>query len=117
MIATLSSMRDDATSVILISVIACLVFAILILSWSPVLYNLSLSRHDQERGVAFAKCGSFVRSWLRNASCNPLNRYDERLFPPFHVLERPAAERPQHETLESIVDWLAGPHSKCVFLL
>ena len=34
---------------------------------------------------------------------------NERLFPTVDVLERPAAERPQHETLESIMDWLAGP--------
>jgi hypothetical protein len=25
------------------------------------------------------------------------------------VLERPLGERPQHETLDNIMDWLAGP--------
>jgi hypothetical protein len=40
---------------------------------------------------------------------NPLNRLDERLFPMVDVLERPAGERPQNQTLESIMDWLAGP--------
>ena len=46
---------------------------------------------------------------MPTAGRNPLNRFDERLFPTVDVLERPAAERPQHETLESIMDWLAGP--------
>ena len=43
------------------------------------------------------------------ASRNPSNSLDERLFPPMQVLERPVGERPQHETLEGIMDWLAGP--------
>jgi hypothetical protein len=34
---------------------------------------------------------------------------DERLFPTIDVLERPLGDRPQHQTLESIMDWLAGP--------
>lgn len=46
---------------------------------------------------------------MPTAGRNPSNRLDERLFPTVDVLERPAAERPQHETLESIMDWLAGP--------
>ena len=46
---------------------------------------------------------------MPTADRNPLNRFDERLFPTVDVLERPAAERPQHETLESIMDWLAEP--------
>jgi hypothetical protein len=45
---------------------------------------------------------------MPTAGRNPSNRLDERLFPTVDVLERPAAERPQHETLESIMDWLAG---------
>jgi adenylate cyclase len=40
---------------------------------------------------------------------NPTNSLDERLFPTIDVLERPPGERPQHQTLESIMDWLAGP--------
>jgi adenylate cyclase len=40
---------------------------------------------------------------------NPSNSLDERLFPTIDVLERPPGERPQHQTLESIMDWLAGP--------
>ena len=43
------------------------------------------------------------------ASRNPSNSLDERLFPPIQMLERPVAERPQHDTLEGIMDWLAGP--------
>ena len=46
---------------------------------------------------------------MATASRNPSNSLDERLFPPFQVLERPVGERPQYETLEGIVDWLAGP--------
>jgi hypothetical protein len=40
---------------------------------------------------------------------NPTNSLDERLFPTIDVLERPPGERPQHQTLEGIMDWLAGP--------
>ena len=46
---------------------------------------------------------------MATASRNPSNSLDERLFPPIQVLERPVGERPQHETLEGIMDWLAGP--------
>src|SRR6266566_3196102 len=46
---------------------------------------------------------------MPSAGRNPSNKLDERLFPTVDVLERPAGERPQHQTLESIMDWLAGP--------
>jgi adenylate cyclase len=46
---------------------------------------------------------------MPTARHNPSNSLDERLFPTIDVLERPAGERPQHQTLESIMDWLAGP--------
>ena len=46
---------------------------------------------------------------MATASRNPSNSLDERLFPLIQVLERPVAERPQHDTLEGIMDWLAGP--------
>jgi adenylate cyclase len=46
---------------------------------------------------------------MPTAGRNPSNRLDERLFPTVDVLERPAGERPQHQTVESIMDWLAGP--------
>jgi len=45
---------------------------------------------------------------MATASSNPSTGLDERLFPPIQVLERPLRERPQHETLERIMDWLAG---------
>jgi hypothetical protein len=45
---------------------------------------------------------------MPTADRNPSNSLDERLFPTIDVLERPAGERPQHQTLESIMDWLAG---------
>jgi hypothetical protein len=46
---------------------------------------------------------------MATASGNPSNGLDERLFPLIQVLERPVSERPQHETLKGIMDWLAGP--------
>ena len=46
---------------------------------------------------------------MATASRNPSNSLDERLYPPIQMLERPVAERPQHDTLEGIMDWLAGP--------
>ena len=46
---------------------------------------------------------------MATAGRNPSNSLDERLFPLIQVLERPVAERPQHDTLEGIMDWLAGP--------
>ena len=46
---------------------------------------------------------------MATASRSPSNSLDERLFPPIQMLERPVAERPQHDTLEGIMDWLAGP--------
>src|SRR5262249_47223736 len=42
------------------------------------------------------------------------NGHHERLFPPIEVMERPVSERPQHETLEGIIDWLASPASQLV---
>ena len=35
---------------------------------------------------------------MATASCNPSNSLDERLFPLIQMLERPVAERPQHDT-------------------
>lgn len=46
---------------------------------------------------------------MATASRNPSNSLDERLFPPIQAVERPVSERPQHETLEGIMDSLAGP--------
>jgi hypothetical protein len=46
---------------------------------------------------------------ITDTSRNPSNSLDERLLPPIQVLERPVGQRPQHETLEGIMDWLADP--------
>jgi adenylate cyclase len=46
---------------------------------------------------------------MPTAGRNSSNSLDERLFPTIDVLERPVGERPQHETLDNIMDWLAGP--------
>ena len=51
---------------------------------------------------------------MATASRNSSNNLDERLFPPNQELERPVSERPQHETLEGIIDWLASPASQLV---
>ena len=68
------------------------------------------------RDVMTAPIITNIRTWVQpygvfmaTASRNPLNSLDERLFPPIQVLERPVGERPQHETLEGIMDWLADP--------
>ena len=42
-------------------------------------------------------------------SRNSSNGVDERLFPTAEVRERPVGERPQQETVEGIMEWLAGP--------
>ena len=34
---------------------------------------------------------------------------DPRYFQIGDVVERPPADRPQHDTIEAIIDWLAGP--------
>jgi len=40
---------------------------------------------------------------------DPIDGSDPRLFQIGDVVERPLAERPQHDTVEAIIDWLAGP--------
>jgi adenylate cyclase len=40
---------------------------------------------------------------------DPIDGLDPRYFQIGEVVERPLAERPQHDTIEAIVDWLAGP--------
>ena len=39
----------------------------------------------------------------------PIDGLDPRYFQIGEVVERPPAERPQHDTIEAIIDWLAGP--------
>ena len=43
------------------------------------------------------------------ADRDPIDGLDPRYFQIGDVIERPPAERPQHDTIEAIVDWLAGP--------
>ncbi len=40
---------------------------------------------------------------------DPIDGLDPRYFQIGDVVERPLAERPQHDTIEAIIDWLAGP--------
>src|ERR1700719_1038592 len=40
---------------------------------------------------------------------DPIDGMDRRSFRIVEVVERPLAERPQHDTIEAIIDWLAGP--------
>ena len=40
---------------------------------------------------------------------DPIDGLDPRYFQIGDVVERPPAERPQHDTIEAIIDWLAGP--------
>jgi adenylate cyclase len=34
---------------------------------------------------------------------------DQQYFPPGEAVERPPAERPKHDTIDAIIDWLGGP--------
>ncbi len=40
---------------------------------------------------------------------DPIDGLDPRYFQIGDVVERPPADRPQHDTIEAIIDWLAGP--------
>ena len=40
---------------------------------------------------------------------DPIDGLDPRYFQIGDIVERPPAERPQHDTIEAIIDWLAGP--------
>ena len=40
---------------------------------------------------------------------DPIAALDPRYFQIGDVVERPPAERPQHDTIEAIIDWLGGP--------
>jgi adenylate cyclase len=46
---------------------------------------------------------------MADAVRNPLADIDPRYFLTGDVVERPPAERPKHDTIEAIIDWLAGP--------
>ena len=40
---------------------------------------------------------------------DPAANLDPRYFPTGAVIERAIAERPKHDTVDGIIDWLAGP--------
>lgn len=46
---------------------------------------------------------------MAEAARSPIDSLDPRLFQPGEVLERPLAERPTHDTIEAIIEWLGGP--------
>jgi adenylate cyclase len=46
---------------------------------------------------------------MADAVRNPLVSIDPRYFLTGDVVERPPAERPTHDTIDAIIDWLAGP--------
>ena len=46
---------------------------------------------------------------MADAVRNPLVNIDPRYFLTGDVVERPPAERPKHDTIDAIIDWLAGP--------
>jgi adenylate cyclase len=48
---------------------------------------------------------------------DPIDGLDPRYFQTGDVVERPPAERPQHDTIEAIIDWLAGPAQHSPLLL
>ena len=40
---------------------------------------------------------------------SPIVSIDPQYFPTGEVVERPASERPKHDTIDAIIDWLGGP--------
>jgi adenylate cyclase len=40
---------------------------------------------------------------------SPIVRIDQQYFPTGEVVERPPSERPKHDTIDAIIDWLGGP--------
>ena len=46
---------------------------------------------------------------MDGADRDPIDGLDPRYFQIADIVERPPAERPQHDTIEAIIDWLAGP--------
>ncbi len=46
---------------------------------------------------------------MTEAHRDPKLGLDPRYFPTGAVIERPAAERPKHETVDGVIEWLAGP--------
>lgn len=46
---------------------------------------------------------------MANEDRNPIGGLDPVYFPTGAVLERPVTDRPTHDTIDAIIDWLAGP--------
>ena len=46
---------------------------------------------------------------MTEADRSPIDGADARYFPTVEVVERAPAERPKHETVDGIIDWLTGP--------
>ena len=46
---------------------------------------------------------------MANADRSPTVGIDPQYFPPGEVMERPPAERPKHDTIDAIIEWLGGP--------
>ena len=46
---------------------------------------------------------------MAGADRDPIDSTDTRYFQTGEVVERPLAERPQNDTIEAIIDWLASP--------
>jgi hypothetical protein len=46
---------------------------------------------------------------MADADRNPISGLDPVYFPTGAVLERPVTDRPTHDTIDAIIDWLAGP--------
>jgi len=46
---------------------------------------------------------------MTEADRSPIDGADARYFPTVEVVKRAPAERPKHETVDGIIDWLTGP--------
>src|SRR5271154_2495822 len=47
----------------------------------------------------------------------PIVSIDAQYFPPGETLERPPADRPKHDTIDAIIEWLGGPAGKIPTLI
>ncbi len=54
---------------------------------------------------------------MDGADRDPIDSLDPRYFQTGDVVERPLAERPQHDNIDAIIDWLAGPAQHSPLLL
>jgi adenylate cyclase len=46
---------------------------------------------------------------MADADRSPIVSIDPQYFPTGEVVKRPPSERPKHDTIEAIIDWLGGP--------